>query len=74
LASQIWIPCDPLASSRSVWSPWPRWTAESLHCFGVCLRDYERFDRRVSMHELRFEDASDDNQHAEPLAASPAGD
>ena len=52
LMSLGWIPIDPLASSRSVWSPWPRWTAKSFHCFGCNLRDYEQYDRCIQMHEI----------------------
>ncbi len=48
----MWIPIDPLASSRSMWSPWPRWTAKSLHCFGCNLRDYEQYDRRIQIYEI----------------------
>jgi beta-lactamase regulating signal transducer with metallopeptidase domain len=48
----VWIPFDPLNSSRSHWSPWPSWTAKSMHCFDMCLRDYEVFDRQVQLHEL----------------------
>jgi beta-lactamase regulating signal transducer with metallopeptidase domain len=51
--SQFWIPSDPLASSRAVYSPWPTWTAQVLHCFGYVLRDYEQFDRRAQPYELR---------------------
>jgi len=57
LAFFLWIPTDPLASSRSVWSPWPKWTAESLHCFGCNLRDYEQYDRRTQLYEI-MQDAS----------------
>jgi beta-lactamase regulating signal transducer with metallopeptidase domain len=53
LMTQIWIPSDPLASSRSIWSPWPTWTAKSLHCFGLCVRDYEPFDSQVQLFELQ---------------------
>ena len=52
LISLIWIPMDPLASSRSMWSPWPRWTTQAAHCFGVSLRDYEHFDRRSQLFEI----------------------
>jgi hypothetical protein len=49
----VTVPLDPLSSSRSVWSPWPSWTAEMLHCFGYTLRDYEPFDARVQLYELQ---------------------
>jgi bla regulator protein blaR1 len=57
LASQMCLPSDPLASRRSAYSPWPTWTAQVLHCFGCNCRDYEKFDRRIQIHELRFDDA-----------------
>jgi bla regulator protein blaR1 len=47
-----WIPTDPLSSSRSIWSPWPKWTANTLHCFGINLRDYEQYDRRIQAFEI----------------------
>jgi beta-lactamase regulating signal transducer with metallopeptidase domain len=53
LVALLWIPTDPLASSRSVWSPWPKWTAKSLHCFGYRVRDYEQYDRRSHVYEIR---------------------
>jgi beta-lactamase regulating signal transducer with metallopeptidase domain len=46
------IPCNSLASSRSKWSPWPTWTAQAAHCFGIRLRDYESFDRRSQLFEI----------------------
>jgi beta-lactamase regulating signal transducer with metallopeptidase domain len=48
----VCLPLDSLASPRSVWSPWPSWTASSLHCFSWNLRDYEQFDRRVQPFEI----------------------
>jgi beta-lactamase regulating signal transducer with metallopeptidase domain len=61
LLTQLWVPCDTLASSRSIWSPWPAWTANSLHCFGYCLRDYEVFDRRVQPYEILYENSKYEN-------------
>lgn len=51
-ASQLWLPVNPLASSRSRMSPWPHWTADVLHDFGIHVRDFERFDQRQGLHEL----------------------
>jgi hypothetical protein len=48
----VCLPLDSLASTRSVWSPWPSWTARTLHCFGWNLRDYEQYDRRVLPFEI----------------------
>lgn len=58
LLALITIPSDPLASSRSAWSPWPTWTARSLHCFGCNLRDYEQYDRRVQVFEILHDNNS----------------
>jgi bla regulator protein blaR1 len=52
LTSLIWIPSDPLASPRSIWSPWPNWSARAAHCFGWNLRDYEQYDRRSQLFEI----------------------
>lgn len=52
LMSLVWIPSDPLASPRSLWSPWPRWTAKAAHCFDCNLRDYEQYDRRSQLFEI----------------------
>lgn len=52
LVSQVWLPTNALATHRSQWSPWPTWTATTLHDFGVTVRDFETFDERTQMHEL----------------------
>jgi beta-lactamase regulating signal transducer with metallopeptidase domain len=52
LVSQLWMPVNVLASPRRSLSPWPRWTAETLHDFGVTVRDYEPFDFRHDLHDL----------------------
>jgi len=51
-ANQVWLPTNVIASTRSDWSPWPRWTARTLYHFDVRVRDYEPFDERSQMHEL----------------------
>jgi beta-lactamase regulating signal transducer with metallopeptidase domain len=56
LASQVWLPTNPLASPTSLTSPWPSWSAAALHAFDVNVRDFERFDARLQVHEL-LEDA-----------------
>jgi hypothetical protein len=53
LMSTVTVPLDSLSSSRSFWSPWPKWTAETIHCFGYPLRDYEPFDGRVQLYEIQ---------------------
>jgi beta-lactamase regulating signal transducer with metallopeptidase domain len=67
LMTLVWIPSDPLSSARSVWSPWPTWTAETLHCFGFSLRDYEPFDGRVQLYELQQEIADLERRAKESL-------
>lgn len=52
LVSQAWLPTNAIATHRSNWSPWPTWTATTLHDFGVTVRDFETFDERTQMHEL----------------------
>lgn len=68
LASLVWVPSDPLASPRSRWSPWPKWTATALHCFGCNLRDYERFDRRTQIFELARDRAASSGDSASSSA------
>jgi beta-lactamase regulating signal transducer with metallopeptidase domain len=58
MMSQIWLPFDTMSSSRSRWSPWPTWTSQAGHFFGLNLRDYEEFDRRARPYELRCENGA----------------
>ena len=58
LISQIWLPMDVMASPNASWSPWPTWSARSLHSFGVHARDYEPYHQRVLLYDLR-EDAQE---------------
>ncbi|HEY4311413.1 MAG TPA: M56 family metallopeptidase [Pirellulales bacterium] len=44
----LWIPMDVCASSRSLWSPWPVWSARALQSLGISARDYE-----IDGHRLR---------------------
>jgi len=53
IASQICVPLDALASSRASYSPWPTWTARTLHAFDVPVRDSEPFDAHLPLHEVR---------------------
>jgi beta-lactamase regulating signal transducer with metallopeptidase domain len=48
-----WLPVDSLASSRSMWSPWPSWSAALATDLGIAARDYEMYDRRTQLYELR---------------------
>ncbi|WP_442508068.1 M56 family metallopeptidase [Novipirellula sp. SH528] len=56
LAAHLWLPVNVLASSRSHWSPWPHWTASTLHDFGVNVRDFEPFDERHEFSESSHDD------------------
>ncbi|CAD78005.1 MAG TPA: peptidase M56 BlaR1 [Rhodopirellula baltica] len=56
LVQQLWLPTNVMASQRSDWSPWPRWTAKALHQFNLQVRDFESFEDRVQMHELLTEE------------------
>ncbi|MCA9263392.1 MAG: M56 family metallopeptidase [Planctomycetales bacterium] len=52
VASQLWLPTNPLSSRHTHYSPWPRWTATIGHVFGVSLRDFEQFDAELQIDEL----------------------
>jgi len=47
----VWLPVNKDASYRSVWSPWPEWSATALHELGVTVRDYEIDGHRLRRHE-----------------------
>lgn len=61
----VCLPLDTLASSRSTWSPWPTWSARSLHCLGLNVRDYEHYDRRTRLFEIA-------HHHSPPADATPS--
>lgn len=52
MSTLIWLPVDVLASPRSSWSPWPSWSADALHDFGVSVHDFDTYDGRMELHEL----------------------
>ncbi len=52
LASQMWLPTDPLASPNERFSPWPNWSAAVLHTLDLSVRDFEPFDGKLRVHEL----------------------
>jgi hypothetical protein len=52
LVSQLWLPTDPLVSAESDYSPWPTWTAATLHSFDLPVRDFGPYDTRIQLHEL----------------------
>jgi beta-lactamase regulating signal transducer with metallopeptidase domain len=47
----VWLPVNPLASRRAEWSPWPRWSAQTLDAVGLPVRDYEIDGHRLDGHE-----------------------
>lgn len=52
MISLIWLPMNPLASSRGTWSPWPSWSARVLQAIGTNVRDYEYFDPQRDPYEI----------------------
>lgn len=50
LAGVFWLPLNPSASRRSWWSPWPSWSARTLHEVGMPVRDYEVDGHRLTPH------------------------
>jgi len=54
VAASLWIPTDATASDRSLWSPWPRWSANALQSLGISARDYEIDGPRMRQHEHRI--------------------
>lgn len=49
----IWVPVNPQASCRALWSPWPSWSASALDASGIRVRDYEIDGHRLLPHEHR---------------------
>lgn len=49
----LWAPLDAEASRRSLWSPWPGWSAAVLQSLGVSVRDYEVDGHRLRPQEFR---------------------
>lgn len=54
-ASQFWLPTNPLASPKANYSPWPVWSAATLHAFNISARDFDQFDGRLQVYELTQE-------------------
>lgn len=67
--SQVWLPLNLFASPRSHWSPWPRWSAGTLHDFGIHVRDYETHGHRTNAFEL-LEDGVDGRHRREEFPGS----
>ncbi|MDA0833501.1 MAG: hypothetical protein O3A29_09475 [Planctomycetota bacterium] len=55
VAACLWIPLDMLASPRSQWSPWPKWSSAVLHDVGVHTPDFDVFDHDLN-EIVGFED------------------
>ncbi len=66
LATCVWLPIDVSASSRSVWSPWPRWSASALYEFGIAARDYEVDGYLQRPHEILEASAAAAEGRADP--------
>ena len=49
-AFSLQLPLDVMASDRSIWSPWPTWSARALQAVGVSARDYEIDSHRAEEH------------------------
>lgn len=47
----IWLPINPQASRRALWSPWPSWSASALDTSGIRVRDYEIDGHRLQVHK-----------------------
>ncbi|MCA9076819.1 MAG: M56 family metallopeptidase [Planctomycetaceae bacterium] len=52
LTTCLWLPVNVAASSRSLRSPWPSWSASALYEVGIPARDYEIDGHRLRPHEL----------------------
>jgi len=61
----FWTPLDALASTRTRWSPWPRWSASFLHTLEISARDFEPYDTRTRLHEMSERSAHSESQRAE---------
>lgn len=49
-ATTLRVPTNITANSRTLWSPWPRWTARCLQIVGIPVRDYELDGHRLRPH------------------------
>jgi beta-lactamase regulating signal transducer with metallopeptidase domain len=52
LCTLAWLPVNVIASSRSLLSPWPRWSASALRELGWEVRDYEIDAHRFPQREI----------------------
>lgn len=54
----VWFPANALASPHAHWSPWPTWSARVMHNLGAAARDFEVYDSRTNLIELRERSAA----------------
>ena len=65
IALFVWTPLDVGNPGRSAWSPWPTWSAETLHAFGFSARDYDVHDYRFRYQELREGQSDEESRYVE---------
>ena len=51
LASQCWLPTNPLATPSGKWSAWPTWSAAVLHELNIPARDFDRHNGRKELYD-----------------------
>lgn len=68
----LWLPVNVSASPRSSWSPWPHWSANVLHEFGISVRDFEVYDDRIELHEFLEQNQPPPSNHAADSARPAA--
>lgn len=60
VCSQLWLPTNPLTTATERWSPWPTWSATTLHAFDVSVRDFGDPETRNFVHHWTEESYGDD--------------
>ena len=51
IASQCWLPTNPLATPSGQWSAWPTWSAAVLHELNIPARDFDRHNGRKELYD-----------------------
>lgn len=46
----VWVPLNTDSTGRSLFSPWPSWSARTLQSLGISVRDYEIDGHRLHGH------------------------
>jgi hypothetical protein len=64
----LWLPIDILASPRAAWSPWPSWSAQVLHDFGIHARDFDAYDSYSRPNEMRERETMSDSTLDAPVS------